>query len=108
MVRMALDGTIEIAELRFDLQARTVTVLHAGDAAPVLAKLERLGLGARLSETAEASPDATASASNDALEARTLRVLLAVNAAMFLAGSPSRAGSSPTRSTCWQTRSSTA
>lgn len=84
MVRMALDGTVEIEELRFDLQARTVTVLHGGDVAPLLTKLERLGLGARVSETPEASPDETGVASNDALEARALRVLFAINAAMFL------------------------
>lgn len=84
MIRMALDGAGGIADLRFDLQARTVTVLHAGDAAPLLAKLEPLGLGARVAQTAAAAQDEGPAPPNDALEARTLRILLAVNAAMFL------------------------
>ncbi len=63
MIRMALDGAGGIADLRFDLQARTVTVLHAGDAAPLLARLEPLGLGARVAETAAAAPDEGSSSS---------------------------------------------
>jgi Co/Zn/Cd efflux system component len=84
MIRMAFDGTAGIVDLRFDLPARTLTVLHAGDPAPLLAKLEPLGLGARLSGSEEAAPAEIGAPSSDALEARTLRVLLAVNAAMFL------------------------
>jgi Co/Zn/Cd efflux system component len=85
MIRLAFDGLAGIAELRFDLQARTLTVLHAGPPAPLLAKLEPLGLGARLAGTEEASPgDAGAVAADDATEARTLRVLLAINAVMFV------------------------
>ncbi len=82
MIRMALDGAAGIADLRFDLQARTLTVVHSGDAAPLLAKLHPLGLGARVAETTAARGEA-AVVSGDALEARTLRILLAVNAAMF-------------------------
>ena len=84
MIRMALDGVVGILDLRFDLQARTVTVVHAGDPAPFLAKLEPLGLGARLSGTEEADPAGVPVPADDATEARTLRVLLAINAAMFV------------------------
>jgi Co/Zn/Cd efflux system component len=83
MIRMALDGVVGISDLRFDLQARTVTVVHAGDTAPLLAKLEPLGLGVRLSGTEKADP-ADVPVPNDATEARALQVLLAVNAAMFV------------------------
>ncbi len=84
MIRMALDGEVGISDLRFDLQARTVTVVHAGDPAPLLAKLQPLGLGVRLSGTGKADPADVPVPADDATEARTLQVLLAVNAAMFV------------------------
>ncbi|GAO04378.1 cation transporter [Anaeromyxobacter sp. PSR-1] len=95
MIRLALDGAAGIDELRFDLQARTLTVLHAGDPAPLLARLRPLGLGARLASSAASSaaspaahgaevPGAAVAAPDPGAEARTLRLLLAVNAAMFL------------------------
>jgi Co/Zn/Cd efflux system component len=84
MVRMALDGMAEIADLRFDLQARTLTVIHAGDPAPVLAKLEPLGFGAAVASTEAAGAVEGARPADDAAEASALRVLLAINAAMFL------------------------
>jgi Co/Zn/Cd efflux system component len=83
MIRMALDGVEGVRDLRFDLQARTVTIVHAGEHEPLLAKLEPLGLGARFSETEEAGAGEVAAA-DDASEARTLRLLLAINAAMFV------------------------
>jgi Co/Zn/Cd efflux system component len=84
MIRMAFDGAAGVAELRFDLQARTLTVLHAGDPSPLLARLEPLGLGARLAATEAAAPGEAVSRPDDAAEARTLRILLAINAAMFV------------------------
>jgi Co/Zn/Cd efflux system component len=85
MIRMALEGAAGIAELRFDLQARTLTVLHAGDPAPLLARLQPLGLGAEVaSSAARAGEVAGAAAPEAGAEARTLRLLLAINAAMFL------------------------
>ncbi len=84
MVRMALDATPGVSELRIDLQARTLTILHAGDPAPLLARLEPLGFGARLTGTEDAAPGEVGVAADDGAEAGTLRVLLAVNAAMFV------------------------
>lgn len=84
IIRMALDGVAGISDLRFDLQARTVTVVHEGDPSPLLTKLEPLGLGARLSGTEEAGPGDVAVPGEDLTEARTLRIVLAVNAAMFV------------------------
>lgn len=83
MIRLALGGALGITDLRFDLAARTVTISHAGDPATLLAKLEPLGLGARLSSTGAAGPAGGDVALDDAAEARTLRILLALNAAMF-------------------------
>lgn len=87
MIRMALEGAAGIAELRFDLQARTLTVLHAGDPAPLLARLQPLGLGAEVASSAAHAgevAEAPAPAPDAGAEARTLRLLLAINAAMFL------------------------
>lgn len=82
MVRMALDG-MPVSELRFDLDARTLTVLHLGEPEPLLSKLEPLGFGARVAESAEAAANVSAASAGDAAEAGVLRVLLAINAAMF-------------------------
>lgn len=82
LIRMALDGAPDVSELRFDLQARTLTVVHEGEPSSILAKLEPLGLGARL-RASEAAPDEAAVAPDDAGEARTLRLVLAINLAMF-------------------------
>lgn len=84
MIRMALDGVVGIAQLQFDLQARSLTVLHAGEPAPVLAKLEPLGFGATLVESFETPADDAGHAPDDASEAKVLWILLAINAAMFL------------------------
>ncbi len=83
MVRMALDGASALSDLRFDLQARTLTVIHTGEAAPLLAKLEPLGFGARLASSEEAPQDESTASRGDANEARTLQVLLGINAVMF-------------------------
>ncbi|MCL4806173.1 MAG: cation transporter [Thermoanaerobaculia bacterium] len=83
LVRMALDGLDGVEELRFDLQGRTLSVTHRGEPGPLLAKLEPLGLGARVEESAEADP-AEAAVPEARDEAGTLRILLAINAALFL------------------------
>ncbi len=84
MIRMALDGWAGIVDLQFDLQGRNLTVLHHGEAAPVLAKLEPLGFGARVSSSGPADPGAAPAVPGDVDEARTLWTLLVINAAMFV------------------------
>jgi Co/Zn/Cd efflux system component len=83
LIRMALDGLDGIGVLRFDLEKRTLAVTHRGESGPVLAKLEPLGLGARVVESGEAGPvEPAAPEVRD--EASTLRLLLAINAVLFL------------------------
>ncbi len=83
LIRMALDGLDGVVDLRFDLQARTLFVTHRGEPGPVLAKLAPLGLGARVEESHEAGPaEAVAPEVRD--ETSTLRILLAINAVLFL------------------------
>lgn len=87
MIRMALDGLEGVGPLEFDLAGRRVAVVHAGEPGAVAARLEPLGLGARVLETAPlergAAPPAPADAGDAAREARTLRLVLALNATMF-------------------------
>lgn len=83
LVRMALDGVDDVVELRIDLRARTLAVTHRGEPGPVLSKVAPLGLGARVLESAEAGP-AEAPGPEVADEAYTLRILLGINAALFV------------------------
>lgn len=83
LVRMALEPLPEVRELRFDLEARRLRVWHSGAAETVLARLEPLGFGARLDRTADAASEAPP-AVDPAAEARALRLLLAINAVMFV------------------------
>ena len=83
LIRMALDGLDGVDGLQFDLQGRTLAVTHRGEPGSVLAKLVPLGLGARVVESAEAGPaEATVPETRD--EAGTLRILLGINAALFV------------------------
>ncbi|MDE2607495.1 MAG: cation transporter [Burkholderiales bacterium] len=85
LVRMALADLPGTSALDFDLPNRQLTVLHEAAASEVLSRLERLQLGAvqQASAVAEVAamslPDA-----GDRSEARTLRILLAINASMFV------------------------
>jgi Co/Zn/Cd efflux system component len=87
LVRMALDGLDGVRALSFDLPGRALSVWHEGEAAPITEKLDPLALGARLTETTVATeppPAAVGEAGTDEAEARTLWVLLAINAVMFV------------------------
>jgi Co/Zn/Cd efflux system component len=82
MIRIALDDLAAIQSIRCDLAERRVRVVHAADAQEIAERLGRLGLGAALIETTTAGP-ATAEVSDPVGEARTLRIVLTINAAMF-------------------------
>ncbi|GHD50313.1 Heavy-metal-associated domain-containing protein [Marinobacter persicus] len=88
MIRMALDGIDAVKALSFDLQQRELTVMHDGDAGVITDKLQPLNLGTVLESTEQASAEALQNARNSAIdparEAGTLKILLAINAAMFV------------------------
>jgi Co/Zn/Cd efflux system component len=85
LVRAALEGVEGVLRLAFDLPRRSLVVWHTGGDAAVLARLAPLGLGARIEESAEAGSEGSPAPSTaDAPEARTLWIVLAINAAMFL------------------------
>lgn len=82
LIRMALADLPAVQQLQFDLGERKVRVIHSGSHATILDKLSALRLGAQLNES---HPLGSASPVEPALaaEARTLRILLAINASMF-------------------------
>ena len=66
-----------------DLVKRELIVVHGGDAVKIAALLEPLNLGAAIVETTVASKVDEIPAPSSADEARTLKIVLAINAAMF-------------------------
>tara|TARA_X000001388_G_scaffold54230_3_gene39804 strand:+ start:2556 stop:3392 length:837 start_codon:yes stop_codon:yes gene_type:complete len=88
MIRLALNGFDEIRTLSFDLSNRRLEVVHDGEAELITAKLATLGLGASLQETVIADPETIKAAESSAVsatqESGTLRVLLGINAIMFV------------------------
>jgi Co/Zn/Cd efflux system component len=83
MIRMALDEVAGVQSIRCDLAERRVRVVHAADAQEIAARLQHLGLGAALIETTTATPG-TAEVRDPVGEAQTLRIVLAINAVMFV------------------------
>lgn len=87
LIRMALGDDGQVQSMAFDLQNRELKVVHTGPADRILDRLAPLKLGASLRGTSQA-PEARNqfrhSADEDAAEARTLRLLLAINGVMFL------------------------
>ena len=85
MVRAALEDIPGIRKLEFDLAGRRVGVYHEGDATSIAARLDQLGLGAKLEESEASTIDIPAEGlEDDRLERRTLQLLLAINATMFV------------------------
>lgn len=84
MIRDALADVPAVRGIDCDLAARRVRVVHEGSADPVEAKLTPLGLGASRLETTVASEASIPAPLDPAREASTLKVLLAINAAMFV------------------------
>lgn len=85
LIRMALQEFGDDLRLSFDLKARQVQAVHQVAASAVLAKLIPLNLGASIISTSRANnKNASATAGpDDAGEAQTLRLLLAINGVMF-------------------------
>lgn len=82
LIRTALDGVAGIHGIECDLAARRVRIVHDTHEPELAARLAPLGLGATL----VASSDATTLPAplDPAREAATLRLVLAINAVMFV------------------------
>ncbi|GGI55644.1 cation transporter [Oxalicibacterium solurbis] len=85
LIRMALQEYGDSVRLSFDLKSRQLQVVHQVPASEILAKLSPLNLGASITQTtmADSGPVSATAAPDDTGEARTLRLLLAINGAMF-------------------------
>lgn len=84
MIRLRL-ADMPVTSLEFDLPGRHLVVCHSGDASTILKRLVPLGYGAELVESRSIPTSEIAVATeNEATEARTLWVLLTINAVMFV------------------------
>lgn len=85
MIRAALEGFEAVRGIECDLTARKVRIVHQGEPGAVEARLTPLGLGAALVSSGEAGVDDIPAPVDAVQEARTLKILLAINAVMFVA-----------------------
>jgi cation transport ATPase len=92
LIRMALGNQEGIAHLKFNLSGRTLTVFHETDVNEILKKLEPLNFGATHVETGKISEveenllklDKAKAEGEKKSEAKVLKILLVINAAMFV------------------------
>lgn len=85
LIRMQLEAVGGIKKLHFDLNGRTLTVLHQGDETAILNKLEPLNFGAKIVSTAVSASTIPGEfeAPDDSGESRVLKQLLVINGTMF-------------------------
>jgi cation transport ATPase len=87
LIRMVFGDNADVLSMSFDLPNRVLKVTHAGSADKVLEQLLPLKLGARLrdSQPVTVARDRPGHPNDEnAAEARTLRLLLAINGIMFV------------------------
>ena len=92
LIRMALSSQPGISHLSFDLQGRMLTAFHDTDEKAILQKLEPLNFGALHVETNELNEveenllnlEKAKAQGNEGAEAKVLKILLAINASMFV------------------------
>lgn len=86
LVRLALGSSTSVRRLTFDLDQRTVSVAHDGEPDVILERLDRTGLGrVDLVRSEAIVGGGEPSAAAHRRESFVLRVLLAINATMFIA-----------------------
>ncbi len=84
LIRLALAGKDDVRSIHADLVARRLTVVHEGPPDVVDAALQSLNLGSRLVDTTDATVGDSAPGPSQVEEARTLKIVLAINASMFV------------------------
>lgn len=84
LIRMALADASAVAALDFDLKDRVLTVQHWGSTQELLGRLIPLNLGAQVLDSVQSDESTAPDAEGNASEARTLKLLLAINGAMFV------------------------
>ncbi|MFI7959990.1 cation transporter, partial [Acinetobacter baumannii] len=83
MVRMALSSVNEVKGLTFDLPNRKLKVFHNDGLNEITSKLEALGFGAKLESTVTSVGEIPEKADTSE-QAKVLKILLAINAALFV------------------------
>lgn len=81
---MALADASAVAALDFDLKDRVLTVQHGGSTQELLGRLIPLNLGAQVLDSVQSDESTAPDAEGNTSEARTLKLLLAINGAMFV------------------------
>ena len=82
LIRRALAEAETVEHLEFDVPARSMAIWHRGEVDELLARVESLELGARLESTEQVARE-TLPAQDGRGQARVLRWVLSINAAMF-------------------------
>lgn len=93
LIRMALAEIKELDHLQFDLAGRKLTAFHETEPDILLRKLDPLNFGTQMIETEELSEleegfhfvEKAKASGNEQAEFKALRILLAINAVMFVA-----------------------
>lgn len=85
LIRMALEGQPAVHRLDADLSARQLHVVHEGEPSEIAALVRTLNLGGEIVATGEASELDELPGPSREEEARTLKIVLGINAAMFAA-----------------------
>jgi len=83
LVRMTIDGQPGVHRIDSDLRARELVITHEGNPRDIAGLLAPLNLGAEIMVTESSELDATQSLDKED-EARTLKIVLAINAGMFV------------------------
>lgn len=92
LIRMALSGLNGIVHLQFDLNGRTLSAFHEIDEKEILKKIEPLNFGAVHIDTSELTEieenllqlEKAKVAGSESSEANVLKILLGINAVMFV------------------------
>ena len=86
LVRLALSSEPSVKKINFNLNDRTVTIIHTDLSSKLLSRLAPLNLGAyELQSEQKLDTDESANVSEkDSVERRTLFILLFINASMFI------------------------
>ncbi len=84
LIRLALEPLEGMLSLTFDLGQRELRIVHEGPIALIAARLESLGLDARLLSSCPATAERPTFAAAPEQERRTLQWLLGLNGAMFV------------------------
>lgn len=83
MIRMKLDGLTVIKKLDFDIENRNLIVYHSEENQEIQNKLEELGLGAKLSNTAAINESEIVIESSN-VQSKLLWTVLFINFAFFI------------------------